>query len=224
MYGGEEHLNVPSKSLLLAQTEDYVEYSRSGKIIKGQEQQIIKSRYEEDILINNHTLVWGSYWHSGHWGYKCCHSLIKNSYCVGESGKMLPPAIIPVAPVVIEEKEVIEAEAEIPNDDSSDKSSDEEEKVKSDKKSKKKKSKKKKQKEKRKEKKKRSGPEDKLQDAIDEEARRTEKIEHLLSLDERKRPYNSMYDVKVPTEQDIEAYMMKRRREDDPMLQFMDKD
>lgn len=33
-YGGEAHLQAPPKSLLLAQTEDYVEYSRQGKIIK----------------------------------------------------------------------------------------------------------------------------------------------------------------------------------------------
>lgn len=33
-YGGEEHLKVPPKSLLLAQTEHYVEYSRYGKVIK----------------------------------------------------------------------------------------------------------------------------------------------------------------------------------------------
>lgn len=33
-YGGEEHLQAPPKPLLLAQTEDYVEYSRYGKVIK----------------------------------------------------------------------------------------------------------------------------------------------------------------------------------------------
>jgi pre-mRNA-processing factor SLU7 len=33
-YGGDEHLQAPPKSLLLAQTEDYVEYSRYGKVIK----------------------------------------------------------------------------------------------------------------------------------------------------------------------------------------------
>jgi len=33
-YGGAEHLQAPPKALLLAQTEDYVEYSRSGKIVK----------------------------------------------------------------------------------------------------------------------------------------------------------------------------------------------
>lgn len=76
-YGGEEHLQAPPKSLLLAQTEDYVEYSRSGKVIKGAEKEIIRSKYEEDIYINNHTSVWGSFWKDGAWGYKCCHSFIK---------------------------------------------------------------------------------------------------------------------------------------------------
>lgn len=36
-----------------------------------------RSKYEEDVLINNHTSVWGSYWKDGQWGYKCCHSFIK---------------------------------------------------------------------------------------------------------------------------------------------------
>ncbi|CRL04361.1 CLUMA_CG017454, isoform A [Clunio marinus] len=56
-YGGEEYLKVPPKQLLLAQTETYVEYARDGRIIKGAEKQIIRSRYEEDVLINNHTAV-----------------------------------------------------------------------------------------------------------------------------------------------------------------------
>lgn len=33
-YGGAEHLQAPPKQLLLAQTEDYVEYSRYGKVVK----------------------------------------------------------------------------------------------------------------------------------------------------------------------------------------------
>lgn len=98
-----------------------------------------KSRYEEDVLINNHTAVWGSWWHDGQWcvrraatagwlagglagcrraagrkdcfaapatrsrrptvhthapppcracrGYACCHSSVKQSYCVGAAGR-----------------------------------------------------------------------------------------------------------------------------------------
>ena len=41
------------------------------------------------------------------------------------------------------------------------------------------------------------------------------------ALDDRKRPYNSMYDVKAPTEDEIEEWKRKRTREEDPMLQFM---
>ena len=42
--------------MLLAQTEHYVEYSRTGAVIKGQERAKVKSRYEEDVFINNHTV------------------------------------------------------------------------------------------------------------------------------------------------------------------------
>lgn len=37
-------------------------------------------------------------------------------------------------------------------------------------------------------------------------------------LDERKRKYNSMYEVKKPTEDELENYYMKRKRDFDPML------
>jgi len=104
-YGGVEHLDAPPKELLLAQTEDYVEYSRLGTVIKGQEKAKTKSKYIEDTLINNHTKVWGSYWKSFQWGYACCHSMVKQSYCTGEKGKtihssdltMPPPALKKVA-------------------------------------------------------------------------------------------------------------------------------
>uniref|UniRef100_A0A7E4URA1 Pre-mRNA-splicing factor SLU7 n=1 Tax=Panagrellus redivivus TaxID=6233 RepID=A0A7E4URA1_PANRE len=108
-YGGEEHLEAPAKELLLAQTEQYVEYNRKGKLIKGEKRPLLKTKYDEDLLINNHTSVWGSYWREGKWGYKCCHSLLKNSYCVGEKGyalekelftRVAAPKPTPVAPVV----------------------------------------------------------------------------------------------------------------------------
>lgn len=85
-YGGEEHLDAPARELLLAQTENYVEYSRSGRVLKGLEPAKVKSKYQEDIYINNHTTVWGSFWADGKWGYKCCRSFIKGSYCTGTAG------------------------------------------------------------------------------------------------------------------------------------------
>ena len=64
-YGGADHLKAPPRELIFSQTEDYVEYSRSGKVIKGQEANTTKSRYEEDVFPGNHTSVWGSYWDAG---------------------------------------------------------------------------------------------------------------------------------------------------------------
>lgn len=84
-YGGVEHLKAPPKELLIAQTENYVEYSRTGQVIKGQEKAKIKSRYEEDVFIGNHSSVWGSFWEAGSWGYSCCKSTIKASYCLKSS-------------------------------------------------------------------------------------------------------------------------------------------
>lgn len=72
-YGGEKHFIVPPKELLYAQTEHYVEYSRDGKLIKGKEKPVSLSRYPENQLVNNHTQIFGSWWHDGHWGYACCH-------------------------------------------------------------------------------------------------------------------------------------------------------
>ena len=40
----------------LSLQEVYVEYSRHGTVIKGQEKAQVKSRYEEDVLISNHTV------------------------------------------------------------------------------------------------------------------------------------------------------------------------
>merc|ERR1711974_229704 len=45
------------------------------------------SRYSEDVYQNNHTAVWGSYWKEGRWGYACCHSFMKQSYCLGGGAK-----------------------------------------------------------------------------------------------------------------------------------------
>ena len=41
---------------------------------------------EEDVMTQNHKAVWGSFWQSGQWGYSCCRSFQKNSYCTGIRG------------------------------------------------------------------------------------------------------------------------------------------
>lgn len=48
---------------------------------------LLPARYEEDVFHNNHTAVWGSWWCDGVWGYACCHSTVKNSYCTGKAGE-----------------------------------------------------------------------------------------------------------------------------------------
>jgi len=49
---------------------------------------VLRSKYEEDVLINDHISVWGS-WYNRYlgWGYICCYSTDKLSYCGGVKGK-----------------------------------------------------------------------------------------------------------------------------------------
>jgi pre-mRNA-processing factor SLU7 len=82
-YGGAEYLEAPPKELIYAQTENYIEYNRYGNIVKTQEKATPKSKYVEDQLANNHKYIWGSYWKDGKWGYKCCESINRDSYCEG---------------------------------------------------------------------------------------------------------------------------------------------
>lgn len=85
-YGDAASQDMPPPELLLGQTERQVEYDRTGRIIRGQEKAVPKSKYEEDVFINNHTAVWGSWWKDNQWGYKCCKQMIRNSYCTGLAG------------------------------------------------------------------------------------------------------------------------------------------
>lgn len=47
-YGGEEYLEKAPKELLQGQTEEYVEYSRTGQVVKGRERAKTRSKYPED--------------------------------------------------------------------------------------------------------------------------------------------------------------------------------
>ncbi|XP_077266881.1 pre-mRNA-splicing factor Slu7 [Temnothorax americanus] len=224
-YGGEEHLEAPPKPLLLAQTEHYVEYSRYGKIIKGQDRRVIRSKYEEDICPNNHASVWGSYWRGGKWGYECCYSFVKNSYCTGESGKRAAEAAshgvpddVPPEPEQTNEDDRIASSSESPSED-------EDARDKTEKRSKaaKRKLKKQKRKENRRTKKRNNAEqdEDKLKEALRKEEENAKRADRMLRIDERKRPYNSMYETKDVSAEEIEAYQMKRKRDEDPMAHFL---
>ncbi|KAF8648293.1 hypothetical protein HU200_064872 [Digitaria exilis] len=85
-YGNAASDEPLPRELLLGQSEREIEYDRTGRIIKGQDTSVPKSKYEEDVYINNHTSVWGSWWKDHQWGYKCCKQTIKNSYCTGLAG------------------------------------------------------------------------------------------------------------------------------------------
>ncbi|PHH90967.1 hypothetical protein CDD83_2095 [Cordyceps sp. RAO-2017] len=87
-YGGSEQKQMPAamRSMMITESETFVEYDEAG-LIKGAPRKAAKSKYAEDVLINNHTSVWGSWWSNFKWGYACCHSFVKNSYCTGEQGK-----------------------------------------------------------------------------------------------------------------------------------------
>ncbi|EQL04091.1 pre-mRNA-splicing factor slu7 [Ophiocordyceps sinensis CO18] len=88
-YGRDYQKQLPAalRSMMMTESETFVEYDEAG-LIKGAPLKAAKSKYAEGVLMNNHTSVWGSWWSNFKWGYGCCHSLIKNSYCTGEEGKL----------------------------------------------------------------------------------------------------------------------------------------
>eukprot|EP01025_Chloroclados_australasicus_P057074 TRINITY_DN7104_c0_g2_i12.p1 TRINITY_DN7104_c0_g2~~TRINITY_DN7104_c0_g2_i12.p1 ORF type:complete len:350 (-),score=52.86 TRINITY_DN7104_c0_g2_i12:1255-2304(-) len=199
-YGdASEKLPEDARIELYGQSEHYVEYDRLGRPIKGQET-VVRSRYEEDILINNHTTVWGSYWVDGQWGYACCHQMVKNSYCTG--AKTLPSE----SPEGLKQKgdsagnsqspearknqsTLLEINKQVWGDAEHEQELDEE----------------------------------KLKLALKrEEARQKGQG---VELDDRKRGFHSLKadDTNVCAE-DMEAYRLKRIRADDPILAFKGKD
>ncbi|ANB14393.1 pre-mRNA splicing factor SLU7 [Sugiyamaella lignohabitans] len=84
-YGGAEHLAPRPKEVEIVPLEAST-VTKSGEDKPGLKPSSIKSRYPEDIYPGNHSSVWGSYWINGKWGFACCHSLVKHSYCLGEKG------------------------------------------------------------------------------------------------------------------------------------------
>ena len=83
-YGGGAHFEMPPE--LETAPDDLQDLNRSQT--KTHEKLIVRSKYEEDIFVNNHTSVWGSYWHPHFgWGYRCCLGFSKHAQCRGEEQK-----------------------------------------------------------------------------------------------------------------------------------------
>ena len=215
-YGNAAASEPAPEGLLLGQTEGYVEYDRAGRVIKGQERATAKSRYEEDVHEQNHTKVWGSFWQAGRWGYACCRSFQKNSYCTGKKGLDAADA---AADLMKENLAAREAAMEARRGEEEEAAAREaNEGGGADGKGKKTKN-----------------PFDakkdvwggdvaedvqldpkKLAEALRREDARERGEGGAEGGDERKRGYNVSHEVDV-TEEDMEAYRMKRQRKDDPM-------
>jgi len=58
-YGGAEYLDSAPKELRQGQTENYVEYSRTGQAIMGLEKAKAKSKYPEDGVSIFYSFVYG---------------------------------------------------------------------------------------------------------------------------------------------------------------------
>lgn len=87
-YGEQPKMPEAIKELAGATKEEFVEYDEAG-LIKGAPGRSTKSKYAEDVFPGNHTSIWGSWWSDFKWGYACCRSFVKNSYCTGEAGKQV---------------------------------------------------------------------------------------------------------------------------------------
>ncbi len=71
------------------QSEHYVEYSEDGRVVKGQEKAIPRTKYVEDVLENNHKGIWGSFFDltSGRWVSEV--KLIVRVCCVVRTDRIL---------------------------------------------------------------------------------------------------------------------------------------
>eukprot|EP00903_Cladosiphon_okamuranus_P019680 g18086.t1 len=196
-YGGSEHLDVPDARLLVGQTESYVEYDRTGRVVKGAPKAVAKSKYEENVFPSNHTSVWGSYFdkRSMRWGFSCCHSLTYKSYCTGEAGKVANDEANSVLNVDLAgERKMLEARKEgeaskVPEMTSrSDLFGEGTANVDLD--------------------------EDKLKEAVKKQKAFLSKGGE--EVDDRKRKYNSMTSTDV-TKEDMEAYRLTKAYNDDPL-------
>jgi len=211
-YGSDKLQASLPEELIDGQTEEYHEYAPDGRLIKGSERAVAKSKYEEDVLQGNHTTIWGSFWEKGKWGYKCCHNFVRNSYCTGLAGR--DAASAPLPPTTSPSKSG--ADVEEPSEKAkmdSDGDEEEEEDVSSSSR--------------------KRGRGTSEENKRDHKKRKHDTVREKNGsspppsssiLDERKRKYNSMRSVKEPTEEEMETYRKSRPNWEDPMANFKDTD
>lgn len=211
-YGDGKPAASMDPRLRLGQTESYVEYNREGRVIKGAAPAVVvRTKYEEDVFVNNHTAVWGSYYNRARavWGYQCCHSCMRNSYCTGAKGRLANDAANSEAMDAFQARKMLDSNPKkdaAPAGNTLTKRSD----IFGE-----------------------SNPAavssldaDKLaraQRKADEQEAQARSSAAAGTGDERKRGYNSMQSVDV-TAEDMEVYRMKRVKGDDPMAALLDSD
>eukprot|EP01032_Pedospumella_encystans_P012337 gene12337-14280_t len=209
-YGNGSAATPMDPRLRLGQTEAYVEYNREGRVIKGAAPVVVaRTKYDEDVYVNNHTSVWGSYYNRARavWGYHCCHSGLRNSYCTGAKGRQANDAANSEAMDAFQARKMLDSNPKRAAEGASASALTKRSDI--------------------------FGESNAASaGAIDatklEKARRRAEEESnggsastAASGEERKRGYNSMQNVEVSVE-DMEVYRMKRTKADDPMSALMD--
>ena len=59
-----------------------------------------------------------------------------------------------------------------------------------------------------------------MKEAMEKLEKEEKEAKKMLELGDRDRPYNSQYDVKAPTEHEMEAFRMRQIHPDDPMAKY----
>ncbi|KAI0567187.1 hypothetical protein FGB62_4g246 [Gracilaria domingensis] len=207
-YGGQEH-SVPQPGISdVAEVGASIGYDAEGNPKKGGNISAPVSAYPEDVLEKNHKDIWGSFYEDGKWGYACCRQTQRYAFCTGEAGRV---AAIETRKEM--EKRVAEAvEKRDPRTlvEQYAERRDEEEKV-------------------------CAGNEKDRAKALKEEQQHRIRLEHELrkqrsedtrvTLDDRQRKYNSVSQggpgsLRV-SEEEMEAYRMRRQMKEDPMNKFL---
>lgn len=190
--------------LRFGQTESFVEYSADGRLIKGQVHStaVKRTKYEEDVYINNHTSVWGSFYSRARaaWGFACCHSLTKNSYCTGARGREANDEVLNQRIDPMQARNMMETVNKSSQQQLTKRADvfgefDAKSGV--------------------------SLDETKVKFAVQKHAELEDaRGNSNQSVDDRKRGYNSMQSVDV-TPEDMEAYRLKKLKRDDPMADLL---